>query len=67
MLDFKLYLMFMRVFRPRLMWTIIISVVVLVFVLANVTHLLLQIMSESWYNALAGAENSVRWIFGGRE
>jgi hypothetical protein len=60
MLDFKLYLMFMRVFRPRLMWTIIFSVIILVFVLANVTQLVLQNMPESWYQALTGLESGIR-------
>ena len=72
MLDFKLYLMFMRVFRPRLMWTIIGSVVVLVFILANATHLVLQAMPDDWFAALASADKalsgsgkSIRAIFGG--
>jgi uncharacterized membrane protein YraQ (UPF0718 family) len=60
MLDFKLYLMFMRVFRPRLMWTIIFSVVILVFVLANITHLVLQNMPDSWYQTLTEMENGIR-------
>jgi uncharacterized protein len=38
MLDFKLYLMYTRVFRTRLIWTIILTVLVQVFVLALVTH-----------------------------
>jgi uncharacterized membrane protein YraQ (UPF0718 family) len=38
MLDFKLYFMYTRVFRPRLIWTIILSVVVQVFVYAILVH-----------------------------
>jgi uncharacterized protein len=40
MLDFKLYLMYTRVFRTRLIWTIILSVLVQVFVLSLLTHYL---------------------------
>src|SRR5262249_52858759 len=40
MLDFKLYLMYTRVFRPRLIWTIISSVVVQVFLYSLLTHYL---------------------------
>jgi uncharacterized membrane protein YraQ (UPF0718 family) len=39
MLDFKLYFMYTRVFRPRLIWTIISSVVVQVFLYAVLFHL----------------------------
>jgi uncharacterized membrane protein YraQ (UPF0718 family) len=39
MLDFKLYFMYTRVFRPRLIWTIILSVVVQVFLYAVLVHL----------------------------
>jgi hypothetical protein len=42
MLDMKLYLMYTRVFRPRLIWTIITCVVVQVFVYAMVVHWILQ-------------------------
>jgi uncharacterized membrane protein YraQ (UPF0718 family) len=38
MLDLKLYLMYTRVFRPRLIWTIITCVVVQVFVYSLVVH-----------------------------
>ena len=33
MLDFKLYLMYTRVFRPRLIWTIILTVVMWLIIL----------------------------------
>lgn len=38
MLDLKLYLMYTRVFRPRLIFTIIVSVVVQVFVYTLIVH-----------------------------
>jgi uncharacterized membrane protein YraQ (UPF0718 family) len=38
MLDFKLLFMYTRIFRPRLMWTIIVCVVVQVFVYSYVAH-----------------------------
>jgi uncharacterized membrane protein YraQ (UPF0718 family) len=40
MLDLKLYLMYTRVFRPRLIYTIFLSVVIQVFAYSYVTHLL---------------------------
>jgi uncharacterized membrane protein YraQ (UPF0718 family) len=40
MMDFKLYFMYTRVFRRRLIWTIITSVVVQVFVYSMLLHLL---------------------------
>jgi uncharacterized membrane protein YraQ (UPF0718 family) len=40
MLDFKLYSMYTRVFRPRLIWTIVGSVVVQVFLYSVITHFL---------------------------
>jgi uncharacterized membrane protein YraQ (UPF0718 family) len=38
MLDFKLYMMYLRVFRPRLIWTIICSVVAQVFIYSLIMH-----------------------------
>jgi uncharacterized protein len=38
MLDFKLYMMYTRVFRPRLIWTIVVSVVIQVFIYSVLTH-----------------------------
>jgi uncharacterized membrane protein YraQ (UPF0718 family) len=38
MLDFKLYMMYTRVFRTRLIWTIILSVVVQVFAFSLIVH-----------------------------
>jgi uncharacterized membrane protein YraQ (UPF0718 family) len=40
MLDFKLYMMYTRVFRPRLIWTIITAVVVQVLLYALLVHFL---------------------------
>jgi uncharacterized membrane protein YraQ (UPF0718 family) len=40
MLDFKLYAMYTRVFRPRLIWTIFGSVIVQVFVYSTIVHYL---------------------------
>ena len=40
MLDFKLYFMYTRVFRPRLIWTIFLSVIVQVFVYSYAVHLI---------------------------
>ncbi len=42
MLDLKLYMMYTRVFRPRLIWTIITCVVVQVLIYSFVTHWVLQ-------------------------
>jgi uncharacterized membrane protein YraQ (UPF0718 family) len=40
MLDFKLYMMYLRVFRPRLIWTIITSVVLQVLIYSLIVHFL---------------------------
>jgi uncharacterized membrane protein YraQ (UPF0718 family) len=40
MLDFKLYMMYTRIFRPRLIWTIIAAVVVQVFVYSLLVHVI---------------------------
>jgi len=42
MLDLKLYLMYTRVFRPRLIFTIILSVVVQVFIYTMIVHYVLK-------------------------
>jgi hypothetical protein len=60
MLDFKLYFMYTRVFRPRLIWTIILSVIVQVFIWSMVTHF---VWNESGYQLLQW-EQSVRQKFG---
>jgi uncharacterized membrane protein YraQ (UPF0718 family) len=38
MLDLKLFFMYTRVFRPRLMWTIILSISVQIFAYSMITH-----------------------------
>jgi uncharacterized membrane protein YraQ (UPF0718 family) len=40
MLDLKLYMMYTRVFRTRLIWTIFASVIVQVFIYSYITHIL---------------------------
>jgi uncharacterized protein len=40
MLDFKLYMMFTRVYRPRLIWTIIIALIVQVLIYSLIVHYL---------------------------
>jgi uncharacterized membrane protein YraQ (UPF0718 family) len=48
MLDLKLYFMYTRVFRPRLIWTIISSVVVQVFVYCMLLHWYLETYRPEW-------------------
>jgi uncharacterized membrane protein YraQ (UPF0718 family) len=48
MLDLKLFFMYTRVFRPRLMWTIIGAVAVQVFLYCYLTHLFLTHYAPSW-------------------
>jgi uncharacterized membrane protein YraQ (UPF0718 family) len=48
MLDFKLYMMYTRVFRPRLIWTIIISVIIQVFIYSVLTHFIWETYGSSW-------------------
>ena len=48
MLDFKLYMMYTRVFRPRLIWTIIISVIIQVFIYSVITHFIWETYGPSW-------------------
>jgi uncharacterized membrane protein YraQ (UPF0718 family) len=48
MLDLKLYSMYTRVFRPRLLWTIILCVVTQVFVYSMLTHIVLENLSFLW-------------------
>jgi uncharacterized membrane protein YraQ (UPF0718 family) len=47
MLDFKLYAMYTRVFRPRLIWTIFGSVIVQVFVYSTIVHYLWTALAPS--------------------
>jgi uncharacterized membrane protein YraQ (UPF0718 family) len=49
MLDVKLFLMYLRVFRPRLMWAIILAVVVQVFLYASLTHVTWEHFAPQWF------------------
>jgi uncharacterized membrane protein YraQ (UPF0718 family) len=49
MLDFKLYMMYLRVFRPRLIWTIITSVVIQVFIYSLLFHFLWLAYGAAWF------------------
>ncbi len=51
MFDIKLYLMYTRVFRPRLMYTIFLSVIIQVFVLSYVTHVLWENYAPQYMRA----------------
>jgi uncharacterized membrane protein YraQ (UPF0718 family) len=51
MLDLKLYLMYTRVFRPRLIYTIFLCVIVQVFVYSYATHLLWEHFAPQWMSA----------------
>jgi uncharacterized membrane protein YraQ (UPF0718 family) len=54
MLDFKLYMMYTRVFRPRLIATIILSVVVQVFIYSTLFHYGWQLYGASLPHVAAG-------------
>lgn len=49
MMDFKLFLMYQRVFRPRLIWTIIPCVVVQVLLYSLVFHYFWETYAPYWY------------------
>jgi uncharacterized membrane protein YraQ (UPF0718 family) len=51
MLDFKLYLMYTRVFRPRLIFTIFGCVIAFTFVLSFTTHLLWEHYAPIYWNS----------------
>ncbi len=51
MLDFKLYMMYARVFRPRLIFTIFASVIALTFTLSFITHLLWEHFAPLLYSS----------------
>jgi hypothetical protein len=53
MLDLKLYLMYTRVFRPRLIYTIFLSVIVQVYAYSYVTHLLWEHYAPRYMTAPA--------------
>jgi len=50
MLDLKLYLMYTRVFRPRLIYTIFLAVIVQVFAWSYVTHLFWEYYGPQIYD-----------------
>jgi len=54
MLDFKLYAMYTRVFRPRLIWTIFGAVIVQVFIYANIVHYLWETFAPHLTGASPG-------------
>jgi hypothetical protein len=61
MLDFKLYLMYTRVFRQRLIWIIIASVVIQVFVYCVLVHYLEQAwVGDAWFNQLKKTQSYSR-------
>jgi uncharacterized membrane protein YraQ (UPF0718 family) len=51
MLDLKLYMMYTRVFRPRLIYTIFLSVIVQVLIYSYVTHLLWERYAPQYMSA----------------
>jgi uncharacterized membrane protein YraQ (UPF0718 family) len=52
MLDLKLYMMFTRVFRPRLIWTIILALIVQVFLYTTLFHHGMQLLgATAWTEA----------------
>jgi uncharacterized membrane protein YraQ (UPF0718 family) len=55
MLDFKLYFMYRSVFRPRLIWTIIASVVVQVLIYALLFHFIWENYGPSIVQWLASS------------
>jgi uncharacterized membrane protein YraQ (UPF0718 family) len=48
MLDFKLLFMYTRLFRPRLMWTIVLTILVQVFAYSAIVHLIMENGLLSW-------------------
>jgi uncharacterized membrane protein YraQ (UPF0718 family) len=58
MLDFKLYMMYTRVFRPRLIWTIISAVVVQVLAYSLLTHAVLA----NWTDISAFFSDVTGWL-----
>jgi uncharacterized membrane protein YraQ (UPF0718 family) len=59
MLDFKLYMMYTRVFRPRLIWTIIVSVVIQVYIYSIITHVIWETYGPSLREWFGRSVNSV--------
>lgn len=63
MLDFKLYMMYTRVFRPRLIWTIILAVVLQVFAYSLITHYVLQGLPTGSPPAEEQTPGEKKWIY----
>ncbi|MDW8222894.1 MAG: permease [Gemmatales bacterium] len=57
MLDLKLYLMYTRVFRPRLIWTIIGSVAITVGILALAAHYFDVLIRGSWLATMTSSSS----------
>jgi uncharacterized membrane protein YraQ (UPF0718 family) len=53
MMDFKLYLLYLRVFRPRLIWTIIPCVAIQVFLYSLLLHFVWETYAPIWYGTSA--------------
>jgi uncharacterized protein len=60
MFDLKLYMMYTRVFRPRLIYTIFLAVIVQVFVWSYLTHLLWEHYAPQWISAPAAISSPTR-------
>jgi uncharacterized membrane protein YraQ (UPF0718 family) len=54
MLDLKLFFMYTRVFRPRLMWTIIFLIFIQVFFYSLITHFFWETYSPQFMSVPAG-------------
>jgi uncharacterized membrane protein YraQ (UPF0718 family) len=63
MLDFKLYSMYTRVFRPRLIWTVVGCVVAQVFLYALVTHGVWETNAQALMEFFRSVDRSVASIF----
>jgi uncharacterized membrane protein YraQ (UPF0718 family) len=59
MMDFKLYFMYTRVFKRRLIWTIITSVIVQVFVYSLILHLIWETYGPGFMGVSADPVSSV--------
>jgi uncharacterized membrane protein YraQ (UPF0718 family) len=57
MMDCKLYLMYTRIFRPRLIWTIILTMAVQVFVYSYLVHLLWEYLARNYPQSLGFPAN----------
>jgi uncharacterized protein len=67
MLDFKLYFMFLRVFRPRLIWTIVFSVVIQVYLYASLLHVIWEKNGPDIYTWEQKLRMKLNWKEQGQE